>query len=424
VEGSSRELAVGSQIGRYEVVAPLHAGAMGTVYRARRRDSDLEVALKALIDPRDAARFEIEARLLGQLDHPRVVRVLEHFEHAGAPYLVMDLVEGPNLIEVLAERGDPGLPVDEAVDYTCQACEALAYIHAQHVIHRDIKPENLILGEFGIVLVDFGIATEFTLVDEGTIGIGTPRYMAPEVMAGGIVHPGSDVFGVAATLWTLLTGEPPMYGDDTALSEMAPGASRQLEVALRAGLAIDPHDRLPTAKALADALGAPVTASGGESLARSFEGPAPRDLLEAVVRAAAGVFEAASASIAVAESGGGLVYQAAWGTGGPEVLGMRLAPGEGLAGAVAASGRAEAVPDCRADERFAAHVAEATGYVPHTMMLLPLRRGEEILGVLSVLDRRDGSPFGPDDLVRAQAFGELSTLAVELHARGAAGTTR
>ena len=424
MEESPRELTPGSLVGRYEVLAPLHAGAMGTVYRARRRDSDLEVALKALIDPRDAARFEIEARLLGQLDHPRVVRVLDHFEHDSAPYLVMEMVEGPNLIEVLARDGAPGLPVDEAVEYTRQACEALAYVHAQHVVHRDVKPENLILGDEGIVLVDFGIATEFTLVDEGTIGIGTPRYMAPEVMAGGIVHPGSDVFGLAATLWTLLTGEPPMYGDDTPLTELAAGASRQLEAALRSGLAIDPHDRLPTAKALADALGAPVTAAGGESLARSVEGPAPRDLLEAVVRAAAGVFESASASIAVVEPGGGLVYQAAWGAGGPEVLGMRLAPGEGLAGAVAASGRPEAVPDCRSDERFAAHVAQATGYVPHTMMLLPLRRDEESLGVLSVLDRRDGTPFGPDDLVRAEGFGDLSTLAVELHSRGATEPAR
>jgi hypothetical protein len=414
---AGEDLAAGTTIGDgYEIVEPISAGAMGAVYRAR-RDGE-EVAVKRLTDPRAAVRFEIEARLLAQLDHPRVVRVRDHFEDPAGSFLVMDLVAGESLAHVLDRRGAPGLPVPEAVEIVGQLCEALDYVHAEQVVHRDVKPENAILGQEGVVLVDFGIAREYTDFDEGTVGIGTPRFMAPEVLAGGIVSPRSDVFGAAATLWTLIAGRPPMYGDAVALGELAEGVDRSLETAVQAGLALDPHDRLRSAAELADAIGAPLSGRDGASLARSVsDASAPRDLLEAVVRAAAGAFDAAAASIALADrAGGGLVYEAAWGAGAREIVGVRLAPGQGVAGAVARSGRAEAVDDCRADERFAGAVAEATGYVPHTMMALPLRRGRRTIGVLAVLDRRDGRPYGPADLERAGPLADLATMAVDARA--------
>ena len=111
---------------------------------------------------------------------------------------------------LLKERGAPGLPVPDVIEYALQACEALRYVHEQQIVHRDVKPANLILGEDGIVLVDFGIARTLDPDVSGTIGVGTPRCMAPEILTGGVVSPRSDVFGLAATLLTLITGKPPM----------------------------------------------------------------------------------------------------------------------------------------------------------------------------------------------------------------------
>jgi predicted Ser/Thr protein kinase len=379
------------RVGDYEVVAPISTGSMGAVYRARQLDTGDEVALKHLIEPAEMRRFEIEARLLAMLDHPRVVRVREHFEDQDNHFLVMDLVDGPDLAQLLSDRGGPGLPVEECVDYAHQACEALAYVHEQHVVHRDVKPDNLILGDEGIVLVDFGVAREHR-GGAGTVAIGTPGYMAPEVF-GGEVSPRVDVFGLAATLWTLLAGEPPTYGESGELD-----VEPHLLAALRAGLELDPNRRTPSAEAFAAAIGARLGPGVGTPLAVSVEEPgAPATLLEAVVRAAAGVFDA---------------------PGAPQILGLRIGPSVGLAGAVAASGEGEAITDCRRDPRFATSVAASSGYMPSTMVIVPLRRGGRTLGVLQVLDRRDGEGYGPRDVERAAAFADLALMAVDVQRSG------
>jgi hypothetical protein len=110
---------------------------------------------------------------------------------------------------------------------------------------------------------------------------------------------------------------------------------------------------------------------------------------------------------------GELVYQSAWGAGAREVVGMRLEPGQGFAGAVLKSGQGEAC-DCRNDPRFAARIAEGTGYVPYTMLVVPLTRGEEPIGALSILDRRDGSYFGPEDMDKANLFADLAVTALDV----------
>ena len=187
------------------------------------------MALKRLTDTRHAARFDIEARLLSQLRHPRVVRVLDHFDEPTGRYIVMELIEGEDLGEVLKKRGNPGLPSSWALDYAREACEALQYVHEQQIVHRDVKPQNLIDSDPGVVLVDFGVARELEEEESGTVGIGTPRFMAPEVFAGGTVSPRSDVFGMAATLWTLITGKPPVYAEPTKLTDVCPEVSPALE---------------------------------------------------------------------------------------------------------------------------------------------------------------------------------------------------
>lgn len=390
---------------------------MGAVYRGSDRELGCEVAVKRLLDIRQAARFEIEARLLSQLRHPRVVRVLDYFQDSTGQYLVMDLVNGTDLGGLLKQRGNPGLPPDEAIELVLQTCEALQYVHEQQIVHRDLKPQNLILGEQGVVLVDFGIARELDDEEEGpgTVGIGTPRFMAPEIFAGGAVSPRADVFGLAATLWTLLVGKPPVYADATKLTDIAPGVSPELEQAIKAGLELVPERRIASVQAFAQAFGSPLIRGTGESLALSVEQPAaPRVLMEGIVRTAAGVFGAAACSIAMVDrTTGELVYQSAWGAGAREIVGVRLAPGMGIGGSVVATGRGEAV-DCRNDPRFAAQIAAGTGYVPHTMLVVPLQRDNTPIGVLSLLDRRDGGLYGPEDMDRAALFADLAITALEV----------
>ena len=124
--------------------------------------------------------------------------------------------------------------------------------------------------------------------------------------------------------------------------------------------------------------------------------------MEAIVRTAAGMFDAAACSIALTDpTNGELVYEAAWGAGASEVVGMRLPTGVGIAGAVVASGDGVFVPECRKDPRFARQVAAGTGYVPYTMVVAPLVREGKTIGVLSVLDRRDGGPYLREDLARS-----------------------
>ncbi len=388
---------------------------MGAVYRARDAQAGTEVALKHLTDRRHSERFEVEARLLSVLSHPRVVRVLEYFQDETGQYLVMELVEGTDLGAVLKQRGNPGLPLEEAMADVRHACEALQYVHEQQIIHRDVKPQNLIQGENGVVLVDFGIARLLEEEETGTVGIGTPRFMAPEVFAGGAVSQRSDVFGLAATLWTLIAGKPPVYADPTRLSSLVESVPPELEQTIMAGLEMIPDRRVASVGAFAKALGAPL-ARGGESLALSVEQPAaPRTLMEGIVKTAAGVFGAAASSIALQDrTTGELVYQSAWGAGAHEIVGVRLPPGAGIAGIVVAGGEPEAVADCRGDERFAARIAEGTGYVPYTMLVVPLMRRDQPIGVLSLLDRRDGGRYGADDVERATLFAELAITALDV----------
>jgi hypothetical protein len=411
--------AVGGQAlhGRYEIIAPISSGAMGAVYRARDRETGTDVAVKRLLDVRHAARFEIEARLLASLSHPRVVKVLDHSSDEQGLYIVMDLVRGTDLGVLLKRDGDPGLILGDAIEYARHACEALQYVHGQQIVHRDVKPQNMILGDDGVVLVDFGVARALGgEEDQGTIAVGTPRYMAPEVFAGGTVSAASDIFSLAATLWTMVIGSPPRYGDTLKLDRIAPGLGPELRAALVGGLEMLPEQRIQNAAAFAEAIGVPLTADRGQSLAQSLGRPTTRRrVMEAIVRTAAGMFEAAACSIALTDPASGeLIYEAAWGAGAAEVVGMRLPPGVGLAGSVVSTGEGVFVPECRTDARFARQVAAGTGYVPYTMVVAPLVRDGKTIGVLSVLDRRDGGPYLHEDLGKVGLFADLAVVALDL----------
>ena len=413
-------LAPGQALGDYRIEAALGGGANGAVYRATTIDGAEEVAIKRMLQPDGTARFEVEARLLLGLEHPRVVKVLDHFEDDSGMYcIVMALVRGTDLGRLLWDRGAPGLPVADVIEWTRQACEALQYTHDQYILHGDVKPQNLIFGADGVVLVDFGAATALDASGGAVARVGTPGFMAPEVLAGSTVSVRSDVYTMAATVWHLLCGVPPIFGDPTRLSETVDGVTPEVESALRHALQLAPEHRLASAHALAEAVGAPLREGEGVPLGASIEGDGvDRSLSEAVVQTAAGVFEAAAASIALVDRATGeLVYESAWGAGAREVVGLRLARGVGIAGAVVASGEPQAVPDCRTDDRFAAQVARGTGYVPHTMLVAPLVRAGVPVGVLSILDRRGGRSYGPDDIPRAELFARLALRALGAAAR-------
>src|SRR5437763_1889931 len=238
----------------------------------------------------------------------------------------MEHVPVTDLGALMKRNGDPGLSIADSIEYTRHACEALQYVHGQQIVHRDVKPQNMILGEEGVILVDFGVARALGgEEDQGTIAVGTPRYMAPEVFAGGTVSAASDIFSLAATLWTMIIGSPPRYGDTLKLDKIAPGLSPEFKAALVGGLEMLPELRISSAASFAEAIGVPLTADRGQSLAQSLGRPTTRRrVMEAIVRTAAGMFEAAACSIALTDPATGeLIYEAAWGAGAAR---LRLAP--------------------------------------------------------------------------------------------------
>lgn len=249
----------------YEIVDALGRGGFGVVYRARQITIDREVAIKVdtrvILDDRDQRRFLREVRAAGRLSgHPHAVEIYD----AGVlpdsrPYIVMELCPGGSL----AQRGP--LPPREVADIGQKIADALAAAHDLGVLHRDIKPGNILVKRYGTVaLSDFGLAA---LMEAGrdtsvTLEALTPAYAAPEQFHLVPPTPQSDVYALAATLYTLLAGRPPRYPPDRELSvpeiirlhdtpiQDLPAAPPEFMAILRRGLAKDPAHRYSEAAAL------------------------------------------------------------------------------------------------------------------------------------------------------------------------------
>ena len=227
----------GTTLGPYVIEAPIGAGGMGEVYKARDTKLDREVAIKVLpaefaAHEERVARFEREAKLLASLNHPNIASIHGFEDEGGVKALVLELVEGPTL----AERIEQGaIPVEEVIRIAGQIAEALAAGHEAGVIHRDLKPANIKLKDDGTVKVlDYGLAKAFgpapavadselsqspTLTRQGTqVGVilGTAAYMSPEQAKGKSVDKRTDIWAFGAVVYEMLTGKRAFQGDDVS----------------------------------------------------------------------------------------------------------------------------------------------------------------------------------------------------------------
>lgn len=273
---------VGDTIGAYRLEAVLGSGGMATVYRAYHERLARAVAIKVLhpamaTDADFLSRFEREARIVANLDHPHIVPVYDFDDADGQPYLVMKYIEGQTLKAVF-QRG--ALPLDDIVRITDALADALTYAHEQGVLHRDIKPGNVIMDRGGTpYLTDFGLArmlqTGESTMSAGMI-IGTPNYVSPEQASGDREVTGkTDVYSLGVLLYEMVVGRVPfssatpyatvhkhIYEPPPLPSELNPEIPTQVEMVLLSALDKDPAKRPATPNALAAAFKEAVRASG------------------------------------------------------------------------------------------------------------------------------------------------------------------
>lgn len=256
--------------GRYRIGPRLGTGAAAQVFRAEDTRLGRPVAIK-LLDPRgplaDAGRLAEEAQALAAVRHPRVLAVLDHGVHGGRPYLVLRFAEGGSLLARL--RGGP-LAHGRVLDLAGQVLDALEACHQAGVLHRDLKPENVLLdGEGRVLLSDFGLAKHATSGIRTATGmiLGTPEFMAPEVMVGEKAGPAADVYSWGCLVYVLATGRPPHPGSLREVLRLrrderleTGGLRPPLPAVLAAALRADPDRRaeIPDLRALLAGKAAPA----------------------------------------------------------------------------------------------------------------------------------------------------------------------
>jgi hypothetical protein len=274
-------LTVGSILGgKLQLERLAGTGGMGEVFQGRDLNSGQQVAVKVLRVPHvdQMVRFEREARMLAELDHPNIVRYIDHgVETQGQPYIVMEWLDGEDLAARLRTRS---LTVREALAVGTDVAEAMAAAHARGIIHRDLKPGNIFLvrgvflarGEFcQSKVLDFGIARldDWTPLTQTGAMVGTMGYMAPEQARGpDDLTPAADVFSLGCLLFECLTGTPAFVGEHrmvmdkifgeklASLTRLHPDAPRELEPLIERMLATEPDQRPRDGTAVKAALAA------------------------------------------------------------------------------------------------------------------------------------------------------------------------
>ena len=259
--------------GRYRLVSRLGEGAMGTVYRATDRNLDAEVVVKIpldtmLADPDFAPRFDREIRALVKLSHPHIVKVSDVGNHEGTPFAIMQYLRGGDMDNRRPKRpdGSPApMPPESLVSWLEDIANALDFMHAKGYIHRDIKPTNILfddnneayLADFGVVgaLANTPAASTRALTAQGLV-IGTPEYMAPEIIRGKAFDGRADQYSLAVMVYELLAGRRPFEGNSATdlivmqsteppppLRELAPHVSEGLARVIHQALEKQPARR-------------------------------------------------------------------------------------------------------------------------------------------------------------------------------------
>ena len=221
VNGSTPWYSRAPTMSKYELLSELGRGGMGVVHRARQADLDREVALKVLLPTAggaaEAARFVREIETLTKLAHPHIVRVLDSGQLDGRWYYAMELITGQSLDRVITDTG--AMPAPRAVKLMRQAASALAACHQAGFVHRDLKPGNLMVSEGDhLTLMDFGLVKveDRTVLTATGQMVGTPHYIAPEVLRGEKMSPATDVYALGVVLMQLLAGRAPFRSDSMA----------------------------------------------------------------------------------------------------------------------------------------------------------------------------------------------------------------
>lgn len=262
----------GERIGDYEVVSVLGSGGMGQVYKVRNLISERIEAMKVLLpnletSPELAERFLREIKVQAALDHPHIAKLHTALRAGNRLVMIMEFVEGEG-IDALLARGT--LTLNDAIRYTQQVLDALAYAHARGVVHRDIKPTNIMVTASGAVkLMDFGIAkiqNDRRLTEAGHT-MGSLFYMSPEQIRGGDPDPRSDIYALGVTLYEMVTRRRPFVGDSDysimaahlqqtpqAPVEIVPGVPSGLSDVIVMALAREPQARFQSAEAMQAAL--------------------------------------------------------------------------------------------------------------------------------------------------------------------------
>jgi serine/threonine protein kinase len=272
-EEESAEFSIGqtvSHVGPYKILAPIGAGGMGHVYKARDERLDRIVAIKVLPEhlssKQSRERFEREARAISSLSHPHICTLFDVGHQDGIDYLVMEYLEG----ETLAQKLNKGpLPLELALRYAIEIADALDHAHRHGVVHRDLKPGNIMLTKLAAKVLDFGLATVQTAVDmaellseDGGI-VGTLQYMAPEQLEAKEADARTDIFAFGAVLYEMATGNKAFEGKSRAsliaailehepaqISRVTPTSPAALDWIVKRCLAKDPGDRVQTARDL------------------------------------------------------------------------------------------------------------------------------------------------------------------------------
>jgi len=293
-------------VNRYKIIRLVKSGGMGAVYCAEDRNLGKTCAIKELLSfPHSTEKerlyaidkFQSEAKTLANLHHISLPRVYDYFTIGDRYYLTMDFIEGKDLLAVLKERGNPGLPEKEVIKWSIEICDVLSYLHTRNpvILYRDLKPSNIMLRKTDekVILIDFGIAKALQDDTNPKTAIGTMGYISPEQFRG-LAEPASDIYSLGSTMSHLLTGIMPIPFTYEPVKKRVPELSDDIEHIMKKTLDIKPGNRFSSAeemkKSLLAIIGEKIPSISSQSLSEvdlaiiQLNATSPKARLEAIAK--------------------------------------------------------------------------------------------------------------------------------------------